>query len=134
MNRRRKDEPKQSGDESTIRRKTPLDYLADVVAREKAHQEALFFGDLGPPEPHPKKPPVLTAHEKKIWAVACQGAKGMQYCRELDRAGIRPRKTGAWRGCPGSYAGAYLDGQPWRKLIQDEKYKVSSKGKSLTTR
>ncbi len=55
MNRRRKDKPKKSKDKSTIRRKTPFDYLVDAVAREKALQEALFFGELGPPETHPKK-------------------------------------------------------------------------------
>lgn len=77
-----------------------------------------------------KELPELTDRDKIILDVIRRKVKSVQYCRELDRAGIRPRKTGAWKGCPGTYAGAYLLGQPWQKLIQDEKYKVARKGKT----
>lgn len=72
----------------------------------------------------------LTKREKRIWAVIQQGATGRQYCRELDNAGIAPRRNGAWKDCPSrKYQSAYLEGEPWRHRIQDEKFKVRRKAK-----
>jgi hypothetical protein len=72
----------------------------------------------------------LTKREKRIWAVIQQGATGRQYCRELDNAGIAPRLNGAWKDCPSrKYQSAYLEGEPWRHRIQDEKFKVRRKAK-----
>jgi hypothetical protein len=69
----------------------------------------------------------LTDREKTIWTVIRQGLKGMRYCRELDDAGIKSRKSGSWKGCPGTYPAAYQAGAPWRHRIQDEKTKIRRK-------
>ena len=70
-----------------------------------------------------EKPTQLTKREKTIWAVIQRGATGPQYCRELDNAGIAPRRNGAWKDCPSrKYESAYLQGEPWRHRIQDEKF------------
>jgi hypothetical protein len=69
----------------------------------------------------------LSEREGKIWAVIRQGSKGLQYCRELDRVGVKPRKSGTWKGCPGTYPAAYQMGDPWRHRIQDEKSKLRRK-------
>ena len=66
----------------------------------------------------------LTSRERRICTVIRQGARGLQYCRELDRAGVKPRRSGTWRACPGTYPAAYQAGEPWRHRIQDEKSKV----------
>ncbi len=78
--------------------------------------------------------PVLTEHEKKIWAVIQRGSKGQAYCRELENAGVKPRRTGSWKGCPGTYPAAYQEGEPWRHRIQDEKSKTRRKAKLPKTR
>jgi hypothetical protein len=70
----------------------------------------------------------LSAREKKILAVIQQKVKGLQYCRELDSAGIAPLRSGVWKDCPSrKYESAYKEGQPWRHRIQREKSKVQSK-------
>ena len=42
----------------------------------------------------------LTAREMRIWRVIQSGAKGLLYCRALDRAGVNPRRYGSWTDCP----------------------------------
>ena len=69
----------------------------------------------------------LTDREKKLWDVIRRGARGLQYCRELDKARIAPLRRGAWKDCPRKYESAYLQGEPWRHRIQDEKSKVRRK-------
>jgi hypothetical protein len=76
----------------------------------------------------------LTERENKIYKVICRNSKGMQYCRELDAAAIKPRRGKSWQGCPGTYAGAYLVGDPWRHRIQDEKTKIRRKAELAKTR
>jgi hypothetical protein len=76
--------------------------------------------------------PKLTERETKIAAVIHRGSKAIQYCRELENAGIRPRKIGAWKGAPGTYPAAYQAGEPWRHRIQDEKAKIKRKADSQT--
>jgi len=72
----------------------------------------------------------LTLREKKIWEVAQRGSKGATYCRELARAGVKPRRTKSWESCPGTYPAAYMDPY-WRQRIQDEKSKVKKKANQL---
>jgi|SRR5690348_3284238 len=74
----------------------------------------------------------LSDREQKILAVIQRGAKGLQYCRELDAAGIGPQRKGSWSRCPRKYASAYQAGRPWRHMIQDEKCRI--KRKSLLAR
>jgi hypothetical protein len=69
----------------------------------------------------------LTKREQKMWDVIQGGARGPQYCHELDSAGIAPLRSGNWRDCPRKYESAYLEGKPWRHRIQDEKCKVRRK-------
>ena len=69
----------------------------------------------------------LTDRERRIWQVIQRGAKGLQYCRELDSAGIAPLRKGIWKDCPRKYESAYRQGEPWRHRIQDEKSKVRRK-------
>lgn len=71
----------------------------------------------------------LTDHERRICVVIQRGSKGRQYCRELDSAGVAPLRTGVWKDCPRKYESAYLEGEPWRHRIQDEKSKVRRKAK-----
>lgn len=73
----------------------------------------------------PAKEP--TEREQRIWAVIQRGSTGCQYCRELGNAGIAPRKSGAWKGCPRTYISAYQQGEPWCHRIQDEKFKIRRK-------
>lgn len=76
----------------------------------------------------------LTQREEKIWGVIQLGSSGSQYCRELENAGIRPPRTGIWKGCPaGTYPAAYRLGEPWRHRIQDEKSKIKRKAKLAET-
>ena len=75
---------------------------------------------------------VLTEREKKISAVILSGSKGMQYCRELDAAGIKPRRTGSWKDGPGTYLGAYKD-KYFRQRVQDEKSKIRRKAELSKT-
>jgi hypothetical protein len=69
----------------------------------------------------------LTAREKAIWNIIQRGVKGPQYCRELDSAGIAPLRRDIWKDCPRKYESAYLQGEPWRHRIQDEKSRVRRK-------
>jgi len=69
----------------------------------------------------------LTEREKKIWTVIARGVKGLQYCRELDSEGVRPPRTGVWRGAAGKYSAAFKMGAPWPHRIQDEKSKIRKK-------
>ena len=71
----------------------------------------------------------LTQREGEIWGIIQRGSKGLQYCRELDRAKIAPLRRGTWKDCPRKYASAYLEGKPWRHRIQDEKSKIQHKAK-----
>lgn len=71
----------------------------------------------------------LTDHELKIWAVIQRKVKGLQYCRELDNAGIAPLRSGVWKDCSRKYESAYLEGKPWCHRIQDEKSKIQRKAK-----
>jgi hypothetical protein len=76
----------------------------------------------------------LTERDKKILEVIQRGSKGPAYCRELDNAHIGPRREGAWKGAPSTYAAAYRVGEPWRHRIQDEKSKINRKAKLAKTR
>ncbi len=72
----------------------------------------------------------LNDHEEKVWGVIQRGGKGLQYCRELDKAGIAPLRSGVWQDCPSrKYESAYREGKPWPHRIQDEKSKVRRKAK-----
>jgi hypothetical protein len=76
----------------------------------------------------------LTDREKTILEVIQRGSKGLAYCRELDTAGIKCRRTKSWHGCPTTYPAAYQAGSPWRHRIQDEKSKINGKAKLAGTR
>ena len=71
----------------------------------------------------------LTRRELKMWAIIQRGTKGLQYCRELDKAGVAPLRRGAWKDCPRKYESAYLQGKLWCHRIEDEKFKVKRKAK-----
>jgi hypothetical protein len=73
----------------------------------------------------------LTGREKKIWEVVQRGSRGMQYCRELHAAGLRPRRRWITRNCPGTYIAAGRD-KYWLGMIQDEKSKVRHKAELLS--
>lgn len=75
--------------------------------------------------------PLLTDREKKILEIAKHGVSGLQYCRELERVGVRPRRKGVWHGAPSTYPAAYQLGKPWTHRIQDEKSKVRRKNARL---
>ena len=77
----------------------------------------------------PQQRPQLTNREKKIWVVIQQGTNGLQYCRELGKIGVAPKRKGVWKDGPGSYVSAYQKGKPWRHRIQDEKSKIRRKAK-----
>jgi hypothetical protein len=86
----------------------------------------LYRRDQAPNAPNPTVE--LTSREQKIWKVIQRGSSGPQYCRELQNAGINPRKTGVWKDChAGTYPAAYQLGEPWRHRIQDEKSKIKRK-------
>jgi hypothetical protein len=69
----------------------------------------------------------LTKREQKIWSVIQQGVEGPTYCREVHRAGVKPRKSWLDDDCPSTYPEAYREGEPWRKRIQDEKCRIKNK-------
>ena len=75
------------------------------------------------------KSATLTGRERKIVKVIERGVKGLTYCRELDRASMRPRRSWLERGCPGRYAEAYRDSN-WRQAIQEEKSYIARKARS----
>ncbi len=70
----------------------------------------------------------LRPREQTIWDVIQRGLKGLQYCRELEAAGIRPKRVGSWKGSPSTYPAAYQAGEPYRHRVQDEKSKIRRKG------
>jgi hypothetical protein len=74
----------------------------------------------------------LSEREQKIWTVIQRGSKGPIYCRELENAGLKPRRTKFWKDCPGNYLAAYRDSR-WRKRVQDEKSRIARKGKLAKT-
>jgi hypothetical protein len=76
----------------------------------------------------------LSDREKNIFTIIDRGARGLMYCRELDKAGVRPVRTGVWKDCARSYEAAYKLGAPWPHRIQDEKYKIAKKATRTRTR
>jgi hypothetical protein len=71
----------------------------------------------------------LDQREEAIWNVIQRQSKGLQYCRELDGAGIRTQRTGVWKCAPLTYVATYQAGKPWCHRIEDEKSKVKQKAK-----
>jgi len=98
-----------------------IEFVPELLRRKIRHIVRLA------PDETAQAPPKLTEREKKMFDVILLGSRGMQYCRELENAGIRPRKSGAWKGAPGTYPTAYMDGEPWRHRIQDEKSRIERK-------
>jgi hypothetical protein len=98
-------------------------------ARQRANNELLLAtaGVRGDKPSKAGKVAQLSAREKRIWEVIQRGAKGLHYCRELKSAHLRPPRSWVKDGCPSEYPAAYLEGQPWRHRIQDEKTKVRHK-------
>jgi hypothetical protein len=105
---------------------------------EKTLRDGRALSQLSPPLPrgllrkllrHLDVPPHgrLTKRELRVWDVIQRGVKGREYCRELGNAGIAPLRSGAWEGCPRKYESAYLEGNPWRHMIQSEKAKIRRK-------
>jgi len=78
--------------------------------------------------------PALTSRELRILEVIKRGARGLQYCRELDACGVGPLRTGVWKDCPRKYESAYKEGHSWRHRIQDEKFKIQRKARLAETR
>ena len=65
--------------------------LIEHISRE--YPEAARKLGLPPiEEPIPQR---LTNRETKIWEVIQRGHKGLQYCREVDNAGVAPPRTGS---------------------------------------
>jgi hypothetical protein len=98
---------------------------ADLLATPTANLIAANARSAG----NQQKP--LSDREQKILVVIQLGAKGRQYCRELDNAGIQPRRRGVWRDCPRKYQAAHDQGNPWTHRIEDEKSKIKAKAKKL---
>jgi hypothetical protein len=73
-----------------------------------------------------KRIPALKERDVKILAVIQAGSKGMQYCREVQNAGVKPHRAWIKDSCPGTYPGAYLEPK-WRQRINDEKSKIRRK-------
>ena len=67
-----------------------------------------------------------TPRQRRIHALCATGVKGIDYCRALDAARIRPPAswTKPGRICPSKYEAAYQRG--WAKVIQQEKWKASA--------
>lgn len=74
--------------------------------------------------------PQLSDRENRIWTVICQKARGRQYCRELDNAGVATPRSGVWQEGPRKYVAAYDLKEPWRHRIQDEKSKIRHKAEA----
>ena len=73
---------------------------------------------------------VHSNREKVIREIASLGFTGLSYCREMDRRKISGNP--AWLNneeWPGTYEGAYRQGKKWRKRIQQEKWRISARGK-----
>lgn len=58
-----------------------------------------------------------------IFGAIQAGLKGLKYCGELDSKKLQILADWKDTGCPNSYGAAYKQGEPWRKRIQDEKYR-----------
>jgi hypothetical protein len=100
-------------------------------------EEPALQAPISASEPARGQPPKmndLTRREEEIWEVIQRGSKGLQYCRELESAGIRPRRQGIWKGSPSTYPAVYLQGAPWPHRIQDEKSKIAKKAQLAKTR
>jgi hypothetical protein len=127
------------GRESLAGREAIIPRVYRASARLCAHHEELTPKALADPEIATSKDPLLkkralSERDTRIWEVIQRGVIGLQYCRELDNARIRPRKEWLSDGCPGTYQGAYQLGQPWQKRIQDEKSKITRKARPAPTR
>ena len=75
--------------------------------------------------------PKLKPREQKIWDVIQRGFEGEPYCRELRNVGVKPCKSWITHDFPPSYLEAYREGEPWRKRIQDEKYRIRRKAELI---
>ena len=79
-------------------------------------------------EPARRKPSIRRKtnpwREARFFAAIQASLEGMEYCRFIDSMGVRPLEAWISEGCPGTYAGAYRVGEPWRKKIQDQKNKA----------
>jgi hypothetical protein len=100
-------------------------------ARRRAKNELLLAtaGTQGDQPPKATRVAKLSGRDKRILELIQRGARGLQYCRELKGANLRPPRPWIEDGCPSEYPAAYLEGQPWRHRIQDEKCKVLRKVK-----
>ncbi len=119
---------------------------ADDRTTDRAFEQALLPGKVKRQEeeikklkqlindPQPTRIPVLTEREKRLWEIIQRGSQGLAYCREVQRAGVKPRRIRSWKGCPGTYPAAYQMGEPWRHRIQDEKSKIRGKAELPQTR
>jgi hypothetical protein len=74
---------------------------------------------------------VRSNREKQIRGIASLGYEGLRYCREVDSRKISGNP--AWLNneeWPGTYEGAYRQDKKWQKRIQQEKWRISARGKS----
>jgi hypothetical protein len=73
---------------------------------------------------------VQSIREQKIREIASFGFKGLSYCREMDRCEISgdPKwlRNKEW---PGTYEAAYKQGKKWQKRIQQEKWRICTRGR-----
>jgi hypothetical protein len=73
---------------------------------------------------------VRSNRENTIREIASLGYKGLRYCREVDSRKISANPQ--WlngEGWPGTYEAAYRQDKKWQKRIQQEKWRISSRGK-----
>jgi len=96
-------------------------------AQDKAADAAKNEPDRGAQKPIT----ALTQRERGIHEVIRRGSKGLTYCRELDAAGISPRREGSWKGSAATYRAAFLDGGRWPHRIEDEKSRIKRKAIKL---
>jgi hypothetical protein len=60
--------------------------------------------------------------------------EGLEYCAALDKRKLPIPQAWSSDGCPDTYTRAYrMPGAPWRKRIQDEKYRYQTKLNGLST-
>lgn len=99
------------------------EYLVQLIFRKYPEAASKLGISVTP------KPQLLTDRERKLWEVIRRGARGSQYCREVDNAGIAPPRKGIWEreGGPRTYEGAYMSNERLRQWIQDEKSKTQRK-------
>lgn len=100
--------------------------VKEEVKDERERRRAAMRSETAKPQAT-KAGKKLSDHEQKVWKVIQQRAKGLQYCRELDKADAKPPRTGVWKECAGTYTAAYRLGDPWRHRIQNEKSKTKRK-------